>query len=152
MKNLYYLLLLLAAVGYGQNVASASVSDKLLLESDFKKTDGRMLVSDLPCKITNASAADHVLVSVCCKIQAFKEFGLQKINDMILLANDKTRNTTGGKSYKPSEIKMSYNPEAKSWSLTNLFSVQEENGTVNERLLALDFDAEGKFLLMKRIF
>jgi hypothetical protein len=153
MKYLFYLLLLSFAMGHGQNTPAAQQFDKLLRETDFTMTDGRMLVSDLPCKISNASACDQVLVSVICKIQAFKEFGLQKINDMILFANDKSRNTvSGGHGYKPSEIKMSYNPEAKAWSMTNLFSVEDENGVTKKSLLALDFDSTGKFLAMKRVF
>jgi hypothetical protein len=162
MKKLFYLLPLCFAMGYGQNASSAqdpSASElaeqfnKLLNESDFTMTDGRMLVDEFPCKISNASATDQVLVSVICKVQAFKEFGLTKINDLILLANDKSRNTvSGGIGYRPTEIKMSYNPEAKAWSMTNLFSVEDENGVIKKSLLSLDFDSTGKFLAMKRVF
>ncbi len=148
MKKIVLLFVLGFSFGYGQGTAN-----KLLLESDFTVSDGRMLVSDLPCQISNASVADKVLVSVICKTQAFKEFGLQKINDMILFANDKVRNSfAAGSGYKPSEIKMSYNPYNKAWSMTSLFTLQDGNGAVKENLLALDFDADGKFLLMKKIF
>lgn len=146
MKNLFLLLLLGFSLGYGQDASS-----KLLLESDFTVSEGRMLVSDFPCRISNTSATDPVKVSVTCKIQAFKEFGIQKINDMILFANEKVRSSFSG-LYKPSEFKMSYNPYLKAWSMTSLFTVQDTSGAVRENLLSLDFDSEGKFLLMKKIF
>ncbi|MFT3796707.1 hypothetical protein [Flavobacterium sp.] len=146
MKKLFLLLLFGFALGHAQE---AAIKNKLLLESDFKTQDGRMLVSEFPCQFSN----NKVLISVICKTQAFKEFGIQKINDMILFAHDKIRNTIPvGYGYKPSEIKMSYNPEAKAWSMTSLFASTDAAGMTRENLLALDFDNNGKFLLMKKIF
>lgn len=146
MRNLFLLLLLGFSLGYGQDV-----SNNLLLESDFTISEGRMLVSDFPCQISSAAATDPVKVSVTCKIQAFKEFGIQKINDMILFANEKIRSSFSGQ-YKPAEFKMSYNPYLKAWSMTSLFTLQDGSGAIKENLLSLDFDSEGKFLLMKKIF
>lgn len=99
MKKLSLLLCFGFAVGYAQDTA---IKSKLLLESDFVTQDGRMLVSDFPCQILNSNQCDKVLISVICKAQMFREFGVQKINDMILFAHDKVRNTIPvGYGYKP---------------------------------------------------
>ncbi|HOZ75443.1 MAG TPA: hypothetical protein PLS51_04870 [Flavobacterium sp.] len=82
----------------------------------------------------------------------FEKVGVEKINDMILQADEKVRySLKTNHLYLPREIRMAYIPDSHDWSLTNSFSEQDQQGTVIERLLAVDFDADGKFAIMKRI-
>jgi len=165
MKNACYLLLLCVSFGYAQDIAVADngfqsnatikvapSTEKLLSREDFKMTDGRMLVNAVKCQIKNDGVIDQVLVSVVCQQKAFGLFGVEKINGMILTANEKVRNSLREDSrYHPTEIKMAYIPDSNDWSLTNAFTAQDENGISQERMLALDFDANGKFAVMKKI-
>ena len=129
------------------------ISDKLLAAKDFKLSDGRMVVTEIPCQIINGNTIDKFVVSVVCLQNAFNKIGLERLNDIILFANKKAQATIGTEhNYLPAEIKMAYNPMIKDWSLTNLFSTKDQNGTVNSKLLSMDFDAAGKFIVMKRIF
>ncbi len=166
MKKVLFLFLLSASCGFAQDIASNDgVSspmytgsrtigeEKLLKKEDFKAMDGRMIVSNLACKINGAEMLHKVSVSVVCKQMAFNQIGVKKINDMILFANEKVGNmVNSGQHYKPSEIKMAYNPEAKNWSLTNLYSVTDDKGVATKKLLAFDFDSSGKYLGMKSVF
>lgn len=166
MKKVLSLFLLSISFGYAQDIASVDSDstpgytssrtigeEKLLKKEDFKSADGRMIVSNLNCKINTSEMTHKVLVSVLCKKVAFNQIGVKKINEMILFANKKVSNTvSSSQHYKPTEIKMAYNPEARNWSLTNLYSVTDDNGVVKKKLLALDFDSTGKFLGMKSVF
>lgn len=88
-----------------------------------------------------------------CQQKAFSEIGLEKINEIILMANQKALATIQREhSYWPAEIKLSYNPVIKDWSLTNLFSTKDKDGKVNNKLLSMDFDATGQFKVMKSVF
>jgi hypothetical protein len=165
MKNAFYILLLCVSFGYAQDIAIvengfqsnetieiAPLTEKLLTSEDFKMTDGRMLVTAVPCQIKNEGTIDTVLISVVCQQKVFSQFGVDKINDMILTANEKVRNSLRENSrYHPTEIKMAYIPDSNDWSLTNSFTVKDDNGIMQERMLALDFDAKGKFAVMKKI-
>jgi len=166
MRNTICLLLLTACFGYAQDVASiengktftyksspATVTEEQLLKKeDFKLSDGRMSVNSITCKIQNYGNTNTILVSVVCQQQAFNQLGVDKINDMILVVNEKVRNSVQVEhQYNPTEIKMAYIPDSQDWSLTSSFTVQDEDGVVIERHLAIDFDVNGKFEVMKRI-
>lgn len=111
-----------------------------------------MCVVDFPCKISNEKDCLIVLISVVCQQNMFEKVGVEKINDMILQADEKVRySLKTNHLYLPREIRMAYIPDSHDWSLTNSFSEQDQQGTVIERLLAVDFDADGKFAIMKRI-
>ncbi len=164
MRNIFLLLLLSISIGQAQNDftqgpsaaaenASHQPENKLLDIKDFKLTDGRMLVSEMQCRVENGFGINDVLVSVVCKQKAFNETGVDKINQMILFANKKIRGTINLEhKYIPAEIKMAYNPESQDWGLTNLYSVEDANGAVKSSLLSLDFDSNGNFIGMKRVF
>jgi hypothetical protein len=162
MKFMLYGLLFVCCLGYAQQMAAPetngfskpapSTTAVLLKKEDFKLLDGRMRVIDFPCKISNENDCPIVLVSVVCQQNAFEKMGVEKINDMILQADEKVRHSLKTNHlYLPREIRMAYIPDSHDWSLTNSFSEQDQQGTVVERLLAVDFDAEGKFAVMKRI-
>lgn len=147
MKKIVLLLLLCASATYAQN------SDKLLCLKDFKIADGRMVVTEIPCEVTNGGLIHKFVVSVVCLQNAFNEIGVEKINEIILFANTKAQATLDAEQhYVPTEIKMAYNPAVKDWSLTNLFSTTDKNGNTNPKLLSMDFDSTGKFIVMKKIF
>lgn len=147
MKKIALLLLLCASATYAQN------PDKLLCQTDFKIADGRMVVTDIPCEVTNGGLIHKFVVSVVCLQNAFNEIGVEKINEIILLANTKALSTIAAElHYVPAEIKIAYNPAIKDWSLTNLFSTTDKDGNTNPKLLSMDFDATGKFIVMKKIF
>ncbi len=109
-----------------------------------------MVASAVGCIIPGEEKLNPIQVSIVCLQAVFHHTGIGKINDMILFADGKVRNAVSGR-YKPSEFKMAYNPSTKSWSLTSLFST-EDQGVVTQSLMALDFDASGNFLEMKRVF
>lgn len=163
MKKSIVLLLLCGGMSYSQDLALATtqtptehfmtaVPNKLLAVKDFKITDGRMIVTEIPCQIISDDNIHRFVVSVVCQQNAFREMGVEKINEIILFANQKAQATIGHKqSYSPMEIKMSYNPMIKNWSLTHLFSTQEKDSNSTAKLLSMDFDSTGKFLVMKKI-
>jgi hypothetical protein len=163
MKKSFYLLLLCVSFGYAQQTAaiesekdyqySESVATgKLLKWEDFKPSNGRMLATAIPCTIQNDKSTNTILISVICMQSAFNQFGVDKINDMILVASEKVRNSLRtDHQYNPKEIKMAYIPDSHDWSLTSSFTIRGEDGIVKEQLLAVDFDANGKFEVMKRI-
>jgi|SRR6476620_5069754 len=166
MKKALLLLLLSASFGYAQQLAvlesgkkfnyksstSASAAEKLLKKEDFKLSNGRMQVNSIPCKVKNDNNTSNVRVSVICLQKAFDQLGVDKINEMIRVANEKTRNTIQLNSrYIPQEIKMVYMPDSNDWSMTNAFNVQDESGSIKEKLLAVDFDSNGNFATIKRI-
>lgn len=123
---------------------------KLLCPQDFEIDNGRAVVTDIPCNITSDNP---FLVSVICQQPVFKEIGIEKINELILLGYQRAKNTVDIEhSYIPTEIRMSYNPAVKSWSVTNLFSIKRADGNVSTTMLAMDFDATGKSLGIKRIY
>lgn len=127
--------------------------NKLLAAKDFKLAEGRMVVTELPCQINDGESDCRFLVSVVCQQKAFRELGLEKINQIILMANQKAKATLHREhSYTPSEIRLSYNPIIKDWSLTNSFSTKDQDGKVNNKLLTMDFDSSGKFKVMKSVF
>lgn len=145
-------LIVLCCIGIYGSVNGQNQIDrtKLLCSQDFKMDDGRAIVTDIPCSITNSNP---FLVSVICQQPIFMEVGIEKINDLILLAYQKAQNTVDAEcAYIPSEIKMSYNPAIKSWSLTNVFSVKRADGNTSTTMLAMDFDASGKSTGIKRIY
>lgn len=164
MKKIVLLLLLCASMAYAQDTASdkSQISsdgnlkkpeNKLLTQKDFKIADGRMVVTEIPCQVTNGNLIHRFVVSVVCLQNAFNEIGIEKINEIILFANKKAQATIDHEqNYLPTEIKMAYNPAIKDWSLTNLFSTKDKNGNMNAKLLSMDFDSTGKFLVMKKIF
>ncbi|HEX9980178.1 MAG TPA: hypothetical protein VGB50_06405 [Flavobacterium sp.] len=166
MNKIFYLLFLCVSIGYAQNTApegaqklitepagATAAGDKLLKKEDFKAREGRMLVDSRSCRITNYDTTSTVLVSVVCQQKAFNQLGVEKINEMIRLANDKVRNTVQAQhQYKPTEIRMAYLPDSNDWSLTSAYTVLDENGHAKKNLLSLDFDANGDFAVMKRIF
>ncbi len=131
-------------------MAQVKGSHELLQSKDFKLTDGRMIASDVGCVIPGETSGDPIQISIVCMQAAFRDTGLGRINDMILYADGKVRKAVSG-SYKPSEFRMAYNPSTRLWSLTSLFST-EQSGIVTKSLMALDFDASGNFLEMKRVF
>ncbi len=158
-----FLLLFGAATIYAQEstMADANVAvlqtlqhpDKLLAVKDFKLTDGRMIVTEIPCRINSGDNSCQFLVSVVCQQKAFRELGLEKINQIIVMANQKAQATLHRESvYMPAEIRLSYNPIIKDWSLTNLFSTTDMHGKVNSKLLSMDFDSAGEFKVMKSVF
>jgi hypothetical protein len=165
MKKAFYLFLLCASFGYAQETASAEngkvpystadsiiSNEKLLTKNDFNRSNGRMIVTSIPCQVQNDEITQTILVSVVCQQKAFDQLGVDKINEMIRVANEKVRSSLSLEhQYLPKEIKMAYIPDSNDWSLTNSFSEKDENGIVKERLLALDFDTNGKFAVMKRI-
>ena len=162
MKFLLHLLLFFCSLGYAQQMAvpeanhfgmsAPSTTSVLLKKEDFKLLDGRMCVVDFPCKISNEKDCLIVLIIVVCQQNMFEKVGVEKINDMILQADEKVRySLKTNHLYLPREIRMAYIPDSHDWSLSNSFSEQDQQGTVIERLLAVDFDADGKFAIMKRI-
>jgi len=161
MKKSFYLLLLCVSFGYAQNsstiesgktVCQYSQTGKLLKWEDFKPSNGRMMATAIPCEIQNDKSTNTILISVVCMQTAFNQFGVDKINDMILVASEKVRNSLRADHlYNPKEIKMAYMPDSHDWSLTSSFTIEGEDGIVKEQLLAIDFDANGKFAVMKRI-
>ena len=166
MKKLICLLLFASSMGYAQDVsvlenepspvytsAPTPIVERLLKNEDFKLSEGRMQVSEKKCLIDNNANSNNILISVVCQQKAFKEIGVERINEMIRFANGKVSNSVlVTEKYKPTEIRMAYNPESKDWSLTNLFTLEDENGKTKTKLLALDFDSKGSFVVMKRIF
>ena len=135
-----------------QNLSTQNLN-KLLIANDFEKSDGRMVVTDVQCQINNGDSTHKFVVSVVCLQNAFNEIGLEKINEIIVFANDKAKATISMEhNYVPTEIRMAYNPAIKDWSLTNLFSTKDKDGNTNSKLLAMDFDATGRFIKMKKIF
>src|SRR5690606_6754505 len=135
MRQILIVLLMCGAI-YGQGTSKASDFERLLLASDFKPTEGRMICTAAPCRIKLDESIHKIQVSVVCQRQAFQQTGLEKINEMLLLANDKIRKTLAEEHiYKPSEIKMVYNPELKAWSMTNLFTVTDEVGASKKNML-----------------
>jgi hypothetical protein len=165
MKKTFYFLVFCVSFGYAQDiavvdgtivinkyVATSTATGLLLKKEDFKLSEGRMQVTTLPCKIHNDDYTHTVLVSVVCQQNAFEKLGVDKINDMILEANEKVRHSLKTDHlYQPKEIKMAYIPDSHDWSLTNSFTEEDAEGLVTERLLSVDFDANGKFAVMKRI-
>jgi hypothetical protein len=162
MKNTFYILLLGFSFGYAQEAIPSAIQlryqseipavNQLLKKEDFKLTDGRMLVDALPCKVQNDEATSTVFVSVVCQLKAFNRLGVDKINDMIRVAQEKVRKTIQlNYGYQPKEIKMAYIPDSQDWSLTSSFTVSDGSGIVKEWLLAMDFDSDGKFEVMKRV-
>jgi hypothetical protein len=166
MKKAFYILLLCVSLSYAQEVATIegagqlpykrienNVSgDQLLKKEDFNLLDGRMLVTAFPCTIRNNDTTNTILVSVVCQQKAFNEFGVEKINNMILVANEKVHSSLNVQhNYLPKEIKMAYIPDSHDWSLTSSFTEQDADGVIKDRLLALEFDTHGKFAVMKRI-
>lgn len=164
MKKIFYILLLYLSFGYAQKTALpgdavnyqyteiVSFKDQFLKREDFKLSNGRMLVLAMPCKFNNDHNTNTILISVICQQTAFNELGIEKINDMIRVANEKIRKTFQfNHSYQTKEIKIAYMPDSHDWSLTGSFTVQEGDGVVKERLLAMDFDSNGTFEVMKRI-
>lgn len=161
MKKVVLILLFCVSASYAQDHADLHsdtpsqiirIADKLLAVHDFTISDGRMIVTDIPCQITSGSDTNQFTVSVVCQQNAFREMGIEKINAIILMANQKAQATIGkDSSYKPTEIKMSYNPIIKDWSLTHSFSTQDKDGKIGANLLAMDFDSSGAFKIMKRI-
>lgn len=165
MKNLFLWLTLCVSIVYAQHTpvdSNLTVSlepfqntfeNKLLAANDFKFLEGRMIVTEFPCHITTGNGVDKFVVSIVCLKNAFEEIGIEKINEIILFANKKAQATLNFEhNYVPTEIKISYNPAIKDWCLTNLFSTRDKNGTINTKLLAMDFDSTGKFIVMKRVF
>lgn len=158
MKSILYGLLFLCFGGYAQQMAlpgmekTAACATALLKKEDFKLSEGRMRVIGVPCTINIEEDSHVILVSVVCQQNVFEQMGVEKINAMILEANDKVRHSLKtNHQYLPREIKMAYIPDSHDWSLTNSFTEQDQQGTATERLLAVDFDGNGKFAVMKRI-
>lgn len=162
MRNLVYVILLFVSMGYAQDVAVAddfvSITSKgptaelSLKKEDFRLLNGRMSVSDFNYQIRNEADTNTVLVSVVCQLKAFNEIGVDRINEMIRFANGKVHSSFAKERYAPSEIRMSYNPQSKDWSLTDLFTLEAADGQITTNLLSVDFDANGKFVVMKRVF
>ena len=144
--KLFHLLLLATTMATAQN----GTTDRLLQQNDFELADGRMIASQVGCSLADEATGTPVLVSIVCLQRAFQDMGIGKINDMIRYANGMVRNSVKG-DYRPAEFKMAYNPSSRLWSLTSLFSV-EDSGVVTKSLMALDFDASGNFLDIKRIY
>lgn len=88
MKLLLYGLLLVCSLGYAQQLAMPegdrfnkpvpSTTAILLKKEDFKLSEGRMRVTDFPCKINNDNECPVVLVSVVCQQKAFEKMGVEK--------------------------------------------------------------------------
>lgn len=145
------IILLLLCIGFqtGMRAQDQTEKAKLLCAQDFKIDDGRAVVTDIPCSVTN----HPFLVSVICQQPVFKEVGIDKINELILLAYQKAKSTIDSDhAYIPAEIKLSYNPAIKSWSLTNQFSIKRADGNTSTTMLAMDFDATGKSTGIRRIY
>ena len=165
MNKIIWLLVSTFSMGYAQDVAivdnlttttpyySATIADYTLLSNqDFTLSGGRMQVSELRCQLQNDGSSNNFLLSVVCQQRAFKEIGVGRINEMIVFANMKARNTLNyTQKYQTDEIKMIYNPILKCWSLTNLFTAEDVDGKIKSNLLALEFDSCGKFMVMKRV-
>lgn len=133
--------------------AVAISTNRLLTEQDFKKMEGRMIVTDIPCTLKVGSKTSQIKVSVVCQQNAFKELGLERINKLITTANEKVYLTMGNqRNFKPTEIRISYNPMLKDWNLTHAFSTEAEDGSTNDSQLALDFDAAGEYKKMRRVY
>jgi len=165
MRKIFYFLLLCVSWGHAQEFAAnegeaipreyvknTAFKNLLLKKEDFTLCEGRMQVTAFPCQIKNEDNTHTILVSVVCQQKVFDQLGVDKINDMILVANEKVRHSLNlSHRYLPKEIRMAYFPDSRDWSLTNSFTEQDVEGTETEHLLAVDFDANGKFALMKRI-
>ena len=165
MNKLIFLLFFIVTMGYAQDVSivekepnttssftKSTTVNTLLSKSDFTLSDGRMIVSELNFQMLNDTIINNILLSVVCQQKAFKEIGIDQINEMIVFANNKARHTLNKEQkYNPTEIKMVYNPTLKYWSLTDLFTVEDQDGKIRTNLLALDFDSCGKFVVMKRV-
>ncbi len=153
MRKLFLLFVLISCYANSQEIHSEFKANELLTTNDFKLADGRMLVTDQPCKIHDTADVHEFQVSVICQSQMFRQFGVEKINDMIVFANSKVQRVLSiEQEFIPKEIKMAYNPEIKAWSMTNLFEIKDQSGEIQKNLLTLDFDSTGKFLKMQRIF
>lgn len=158
MSKLLWLTLLWASICGAQDIAGAGVSadfprNRFLIEKDLTLSENRMIADDIVCQITNGADCDAFRVSVVCQLSAFKEFGIERINNLILLANRKAQATLESHfHYLPSQIRISYNPALKDWTLTNTYCVRDRDGNISEKLLAMDFDSGGAFKVMKRIY
>lgn len=158
MKRLIWLLLFASAATYAQTAVSIQgnltpAKIQTLQFTDFLSEDGRMLITEKSCQIPCDNHTDRVIVSVICLQNVFKEIGVDKINDMLVYANQKVRSLISRQQkYLPGEIKMVYNPQSKEWNLTNAFQIEDENGIAKANLLTLDYNTTGEFLKIKKVF
>src|SRR6476620_2226715 len=76
-----------------QYADSIPLNEKLLKREDFTFSNGRMQVDSVECIIRNQDIANTILVSVVCQEKAFNKIGIDKITYMILMANEKVRNS-----------------------------------------------------------
>ncbi len=154
-KALILLLLLATSVQAQQFYAASVVADKhrLIQPADILVSDGRVLLEEIPCLLNFGGFTVPFRVSVICQQKAFQELGVDTINHIILQAYHKGRSTVDPDfQYLPTEIKMSYNPMLKDWSLTHSFTYRDTSGNEKSHLLAMDFDAKGQFRTMKRVY
>lgn len=145
MKKLLLFLLLASSTIYGQQVVE---------KSDFKLNEGRYRVIDKPSFIKNGdNKLSEVSVTVGLSQEIFEKIGIEKINSMINLANDKCMSKVKNKyTYVSKIMKLSsLKTESQEINMTVEFTAQNDYGATKDGLFAVYFDANGNFVSISSI-
>lgn len=137
MKHLYLFFLLFITT------ASFSQESTLIKKEDFKFEDGaRWRVTSKPINIKNGeNKLLEVLVTVAFSENLYSKIDIDKINEMIQLVNQKSRNSTKNEyTYISRVIKISSMPGTEVWHATIEFTAQNDFGATKTGMNSADFD------------
>ncbi len=142
-KIITILIIAISIIGYSQN----DQLKKSIELSDFEKENDRVKFKEKTFYFKNGSNEYvPVVTSVFMTEIMFQSISIEKINEMILLSNDKIQYQVKNKyTYMPRSVRLDHSYEQNQWTVLLDYSAQNDYGATKGSFCIVHFNNDGTF-------